>query len=97
MVTEEIRTTVEVDGVERDVTAVFILRKEVKPRGMSPGYPAEAELMGAIFDDGSEIPEGLLSDPEELGREAMEQRADRESAMSEDAADARREFRRDGY
>lgn len=96
MVTEEIRTTVEVGDAERDVTAVFILRKEEKPSRTSEGHPAEAELMGAVFADGSEVPEGLLPDVDDLGREAFEQRADRESAMAEDAADARREFRRDG-
>lgn len=98
MIAETIHTTVEVGDAERDVRAVFILRKEVPSSRTSPGYPAEAELMVAVFDDdGSEVPEGLLSDTESLGREAMEQRADRESAMAEDAADARREFRRDGY
>jgi len=95
MVTEQIHTTVETGEVEREVTLTFSLTEAEKPSHTSPGCPADAELIGATFDDtGADVPEGLLSDIEELGQEALAKRADREAAMAEDAAEARRDYRR---
>lgn len=97
MTTETVHTAVEVGDAEREVSVTFSLSPAEKQTRTYPGCEADAEFICATFDDdGSEASEDLL-DTDELGREAFEQRADRESAMAEDAADARREFRRDGY
>ena len=93
---QEIGTTVEIDGVERDVTLEFALYPEEAASASCPGCPADAELLRAMFDDdGSEVPPGVISDEDvrELGIEASALRADEEAAQKEDAGIARRERR----
>lgn len=81
---------------ERDATLTFDLHGAEKQTWTYPGCPAHAELVSATFDDdGSEVPGDLLADTEDWEREAFAQRDDRDSAMAEDAADKRREDRRE--
>jgi hypothetical protein len=70
---QEVGHTVEVNGIEREVTLVFALHKAERATRHDPGCPAEQELIGATFDDdGSEVPEGLIDEDtiSDLGVEA---------------------------
>lgn len=90
----EVGTTVEVDGVERNVTLVFGLYPAERRTHMHPGGPAEAELLEAVFDDtGDPLPQGMIpaADVWEFGMEALARHVDHEEACREHAADVRAE------
>jgi len=81
---------------ERDATLTFDLHEAEKQTWTYPGCPAHAELVSATFDDdGSEVPGDLLTDIEDLEREAMAQRGEREEAARDAADEARSEERRE--
>ena len=95
---QQIGTTVEVDGVEREVILTYALHKGEKQTHDYPGSPPYAELVSARYeDDGSEVAEGVICDDDidGLGGEAAETYADNTAAAAEDAAEARAEARRE--
>jgi hypothetical protein len=97
--TQEVETTVEVNGIEQDVTLEFAIYPEEAQSESCPGCPEEAELLRTIYSyDGAPVPSGTISteDIREFGAVALALRADKEAAQQEDAGIARRERRRGG-
>jgi hypothetical protein len=97
--TQEVETTVEVNGIEQDVTLEFAIYPAEAKSESCPGCPAEAELLRTIYSyDGAPVPPGTISteDIREFGVVALVLRADKEAAQQEDAGIARRERRKGG-
>jgi hypothetical protein len=91
----EVGTTVEIGEVERDVTMEFNCYPEQEQTWTDPGYPAEAEFLGATFDDTGEDAEAFI-DPEDFKAEALEKADDKAENMVHEAAEYRMERRREG-
>lgn len=73
--TVEVGTTVEVDGVERDVTMEFACYPEEPASRDCPGCPAEAEFQGASFDDTGKDAEKFVN-PDDFKAEALQKAED---------------------
>jgi len=81
--TQFVTMTVEMpDESERDITVRFHVNPAERQTEFHPGYPAFAEFEGATFEDGSEVPEGIV-DVEIAEEHLWEEITDRMEAMAE--------------
>ena len=93
-----IKTTVEIEGVERDVELKFVCYPGEASSGDYPGHPAGAEFQSGVFLDTGEDVVGY-SFPSDYEEDALEKAAviDDDAADAKDAAaEAKADARRDG-